>query len=127
MSTTPLAFADNPNRRDEYLGVAFLKSYDVGTCAAKCNAIKSCNSFNLYFERDPSQDPGSSNSGCANPCSTINVKCAFFSGSVTAASATNKGQWRNKFQVAVAGSNGYTNTLYLVGQARVEIGLSDSA
>jgi hypothetical protein len=105
---------------NQYLGVALLTSYDVNACSAKCNAIKGCNSFNLYHERDPSQEPGTGNT-CANPCSTTNIKCAFFSGSVSASDATNKGQFRNKFHVVIAGSNGYTNGLYLVSQAAREI------
>jgi hypothetical protein len=44
----------------------------------------------------------------------------FFTGSITAAMATNKGQFRNKFQVVIAGSNSYTNPVYLVSQARDE-------
>ena len=36
-----------------YLGFSTLKSYDTQSCANKCNAVKGCQSFNIYFERDP--------------------------------------------------------------------------
>jgi hypothetical protein len=36
-------------------------------------------------------------------------KCVFWSGPVTTDNANNAGQWRNKFQVVIAGSNGYVN------------------
>lgn len=87
-----------------------LKTYDVNACAAKCNAIANCVSINIYFERDPSVNPGSGDSGCANPSSTTNIKCTFWGGPVNAENAINKGQWRNNFQVVIAGSNGYTSS-----------------
>lgn len=96
--------------RPKYLGYSNVRSYDVAGCAARCNAKKNCVSFNIYFERDPTVDPGSGNSGCANPPSTTLIKCAFYGGPIDASTAVNKGQWRNKFQVAIAGSNGYTKS-----------------
>lgn len=36
-------------------------------------------------------------------------KCVFWSGPVTSDNANNAGQWRNQFQVVIAGSNGYVN------------------
>ncbi|KAG9512005.1 hypothetical protein KCV07_g9747, partial [Aureobasidium melanogenum] len=89
-----------------YLGFTTLQSYDVNTCSQKCNAINGCMSFNLYFERDPSVDPGS---GCSNPSPVTTVKCVFWGGPVNQANAVNSGQWRSSFQVLIAGSNGYTN------------------
>jgi len=65
--------------------------------------------FNIYFERDPSVDPGTGNSGCANPSSVIYAKCALWGGPLNSANANNKGQMRNQFEVAVAGSNAYQN------------------
>jgi hypothetical protein len=89
-----------------YLGFTNLASYSSEKCAAKCNAISGCAAFNLYFERDPSKDPGT---GCENPGSTTNIKCVFWGGPVTSVNANNAGQWRSKFQVVIAGSNGYVN------------------
>jgi len=37
------------------------------------------------------------------------IKCVYYGGPVTAASATNVGQWRRDFHVVIAGSNGYVN------------------
>jgi hypothetical protein len=76
------------------------------------------------FERDPLLNPD--NPSCANPPSTVQIKVCFFdsdqsflakrvfqcvlwSGPVNAENAVNAGQWRNKFQVVIAGSNGYVN------------------
>jgi hypothetical protein len=81
----------------------------VNLCAAKCNAINGCISINVLYERSPSLEPGTGDSGCANPSSTTLIKCVFWGGPVNNENAVNRGQWRNKFQVAIAGSNGYTN------------------
>ncbi|KAI4733422.1 glycoside hydrolase, partial [Aureobasidium sp. EXF-8845] len=89
-----------------YLGFTNLASYDSEKCASKCNAISGCAAFNLYYERDPSKDPGT---GCENPSSTTNIKCVFWGGPLTTSNANNAGQWRSKFQVVIAGSNGYVN------------------
>jgi hypothetical protein len=84
-------------------------SVDSNLCASKCNAINGCISFNLYYERDPSVEPGTGNTGCSNPASTTNIKCVFWGGPVNSGNALNNGQWRNQFQVVIAGSNGYVN------------------
>ncbi|KAH7014187.1 uncharacterized protein B0I36DRAFT_355439 [Microdochium trichocladiopsis] len=89
------------------MGWYTLSSYDVGYCASQCNSVSGCNAFNIYYERDPSLDPAPS---CANPASTTVMKCILWGQAVSAASATNTGQWRNDFQVVIAGSNGYTKT-----------------
>lgn len=89
-----------------YMGYTTLTSYDVAGCASKCNAINGCVAFNIYFERDPSVDPGSGTQ-CSNPASTTNIKCVWWGGPVTAGNANNYGQYRNQFQVVIAGSNGY--------------------
>lgn len=70
------------------------------------------------FKRDPSLNPDASD--CPNPPSTINIKCVFWGGAATAANANNFGQWRDNFQVLIAGSNGYINSTYaakLVGDS----------
>jgi len=58
------------------------------------------------YERDPLVVPGTG-SGCTNPASTTNIKCALFGTNVTAAAAINVGQYRSQFHVVIAGSNGY--------------------
>ena len=42
-------------------------------------------------------------------CSTTNIKCVFWGGEVTSDSLSNTGQYRDQFQVVIAGSNGYMN------------------
>lgn len=61
-------------------------------------------SFNLFYERDPSAEPGA---GCPDPPSVTNIKCVAWGGPVSQANANNKGQYREQFQVVIAGSNGY--------------------
>lgn len=98
------------NSADAYMGFTLLSSYDVPTCGAKCSAISGCNSFNIYFERDPQYDP--SVAACNNPASTVNVKCVFWGGAVTSSNANNFGQMRDGFNVVIAGSNGYIANTY---------------
>jgi hypothetical protein len=50
--------SNNPRCRNQYLGVSFLKSYDVSACAAKCNAAKGCiilstSTLNAIHPRNP--------------------------------------------------------------------------
>jgi hypothetical protein len=63
------------NSADNYMGFTLMTSYDVTGCATKCNAISGCNSFNIYFERDPSVNPD--DSSCSDPPSTVQVKVTF--------------------------------------------------
>ena len=99
------------NSATQYMGYTLLSSYDPQTCATQCSGITGCNAFNIYFERDPSVDPNSD--CCANPPSYTNIKCAFWGDAITTANANNFGQWRNQFEVVIAGSNGYVSTAYL--------------
>ncbi|KEQ81702.1 hypothetical protein M438DRAFT_301898 [Aureobasidium pullulans EXF-150] len=89
------------------MGYTLLTSYDAQACADKCTKINGCQAFNIYFERDPTVNPD--DSSCSNPASTTQIKCVYWSGPVTNDNANNAGQWRNKFQVVIAGSNGYVN------------------
>ncbi|KAI4717469.1 hypothetical protein E4T48_06328 [Aureobasidium sp. EXF-10727] len=98
------------NSADKYMGFTLLPTYDVVSCVNQCNAISGCNSVNIYFERDPSVNPDSS--ACQNPSSTVNIKCVFWGGAVVPANANNFGQWRENFQVLIAGSNGYMKSSY---------------
>ncbi|KAM0133594.1 hypothetical protein ACHAO1_006114 [Botrytis cinerea] len=92
------------NNALKYMGFTQLPTYDTKNCASKCSDIAGCNAFNIYFERDPSVDPGAS---CTNPSSMTNVKCVFWGGAIDAKTAVNDGQWRSTFRVVIAGSNGY--------------------
>jgi len=56
-----------------YMGYNTLPKYDTTSCANMCNSIALCQSFNIYFERDPSVDPDSG-TGCSNPPSTTVIK-----------------------------------------------------
>jgi hypothetical protein len=60
------------NSADQYAGFTLMNSYDPSACAQQCSSMSGCNSFNIYFERDPQYDP--SVAGCSNPPSTVNVK-----------------------------------------------------
>lgn len=42
------------SQTSHYLGYHSLAQYDAGLCAAECNKVTACSSFNLYLERDPS-------------------------------------------------------------------------
>ncbi|KAF7942835.1 uncharacterized protein EAE97_006289 [Botrytis byssoidea] len=96
-----------------YMGITTLGYYDSELCASKCSAINGCMAFNLRrtnvyadFERDPSVEPGGS---CEDSPSVTMIKCVFWGGPVSIENAVNSGQYRDNFQVAIAGSNGYTN------------------
>ncbi|KAI9773059.1 MAG: hypothetical protein M1840_008179 [Geoglossum simile] len=93
-----------------YMGLSTLDSYDVAECAAKCNAAYPCQAFNIYFERDPTVNPSYDDS-CPNPPSLTNIKCTLWGYPVYAATAKNTGQRRSRFQVVIAGSNGYNKDL----------------
>ncbi|KAM3075038.1 hypothetical protein ACMFMG_007502 [Clarireedia jacksonii] len=108
-STPPgysLAFSDlqGSSQTVSYLGLKTLQSYDTVKCAQYCDELNGCVAFNIYFERDPSVDPGTD---CPNPPSITNYKCVRWGVKIGPETATNTGQWREQFQVVIAGSNGY--------------------
>ncbi|KAM0709626.1 hypothetical protein Q7P35_003666 [Cladosporium inversicolor] len=114
-ASTPTGYYQNfknlgaANSAMNYLGYTVVdtgKGYDVDYCAAKCDAKAGCLSFNIYFERDPTVEPAAS---CPNPDAFANIKCSFWGTGLDATTANNKGQWRNRFEVAIAGSNAYTS------------------
>lgn len=90
---------------NSYLGYKTLTSYNVNECAAFCDDNELCGGFNIYIERDPSINP--LHCSCSNPPSTVNYKCSIWGSGVDASAATNKGQWRNDFEVVITASNGY--------------------
>ena len=90
-----------------YMGMTTLSSYDPSQCAAYCDNINGCFGINIFFERSPSQEPGT---GCEDPPSTTVIMCVFWGGYVESANAFNEGQYRDQFHVVIAGSNGYMKT-----------------
>ncbi|KAG9516316.1 glycoside hydrolase, partial [Aureobasidium melanogenum] len=105
-----------------YLGFTTLASYDVQACASKCDAIRGCSGINIYFERDPTLEPADA---CPNPASTTTIRCVYWGGYVAAANAKNKGQWRNKFHVVIAGSNGYMKSAVPTVQGFTGVSVGD--
>ncbi|KAI4724126.1 hypothetical protein E4T49_08149 [Aureobasidium sp. EXF-10728] len=106
------------NSAERCLGFTLLASYDVQICANKCATLPSCDSINMYFERDPSTSIN--NSTCTNPPGITNVKCVFWKGAVGTANANNFGQRREGFQVVVAGSSGYMKEAFAAALPVVE-------
>jgi hypothetical protein len=93
---------------DSYLGFYTLTSYSVDECAAKCDGNSLCTSFNIYIERDPQWNPWLCS--CDSPPSMTNFKCSIYGSSIDSSLATNKGETREKFEVVIAGSNGYVKS-----------------
>lgn len=106
--------APGANSAYAYMGYAIVNKgktgYDTNWCAKQCDSIAGCLSFNIYFERDPTIEPGA---GCKNPTAFANIKCSFWGTALDSTTANNYGQWRDDFQVGIAGSNAYTS--YKVG------------
>jgi hypothetical protein len=95
------------NSAMNYMGYTVVETgYDVDYCAAKCDAKDGCLSFNIYFERDPTVEPGPD---CPDPEAFANIKCSFWGTGLDLSTANNVGQWREKFWVAIGGSNAYTS------------------
>lgn len=86
-----------------YIGFSFQQSYSPASCAALCQSVNGCVAFNTYIERDPLLAPAPA---CPDPFSTAQYKCSLWSSPVSAATAVNVGQTRERFQVVIAGSNG---------------------
>lgn len=90
-----------------YMGYTVVDTgYDVNYCASQCDKKDGCLAFNIYFERDPTIEPGD---GCTNPPAFASIKCSFWGSALDSRTATNTGQWRAGFEVAIAGSNAYTS------------------
>ncbi|KAK5019129.1 hypothetical protein LTR39_000570 [Cryomyces antarcticus] len=81
-----------------YLTYRTLKAYDPSACATFCNSVKTCQFFNIYYEKDPDANN--------NPIDII--KCSLYSMPQSSKTATNMGQYRGTFHVIITGSNGYT-------------------
>ncbi|GAB7358345.1 hypothetical protein MBLNU230_g2416t1 [Neophaeotheca triangularis] len=96
------------NSAPEYLTSTAPSSYDPALCAAVCDSISACQSFNIYFQRSPSVEPGFSQ--CQNPAAVSRVYCAYWGSEISAASADNAGGFRADFRVLIAGANGYVRS-----------------
>ncbi|KAH7047503.1 hypothetical protein B0J12DRAFT_124638 [Macrophomina phaseolina] len=111
-ATAPAGYFENfknlpaANSAYGYLGYTVVEEYDTAACAVKCTEKEGCLAFNIFFERDPSVEPGT---GCENPDPLVVIKCSFWGSALDKTTATNDGQWRAGFQVAIAGSNAYTS------------------
>ncbi|OJD32501.1 carbohydrate-binding-like protein [Diplodia corticola] len=104
---------DGANSAYAYLGYTVLDTgYDVNSCAETCTSKDGCLAFNIYFERDPTLEPGDVD-GCRDPEAFANIKCSFWGSALDTTTANNYGQWRADFHVGIAGSNAYTS--YEVG------------
>jgi hypothetical protein len=57
-----------------YMSYIILQTYDTQKCADSCSAINGCMSFNIAFERTPTQVPADA---CPNPPSSTAIKCVF--------------------------------------------------
>ncbi|KAH7113902.1 hypothetical protein B0J11DRAFT_497392 [Dendryphion nanum] len=98
--------AANENKAT-YLGYSLLDSYSPSACASFCKTKLGCTSFSIFFERAPSVNLGPL---CPDPPSTTLIKCSLYSAAIHPQDATNKGQFRSKFQLVIAGNNGYVST-----------------
>ncbi|TKA21697.1 hypothetical protein B0A50_08770 [Salinomyces thailandicus] len=87
-----------------YMGFYTLQTYNTTQCAEECNNANGCEAFNIFFERDPLLNPAPA---CPNPLPTTNIKCTLWGSPVSAATATNNGQYREQFHVVIAGSDGF--------------------
>lgn len=95
------------NSAMNYLGYSiFTTGYDVDSCASQCTSKPGCLAFNIYFERDPTLEPGAD---CPNPPAFANIKCSFWGTGLDASTASNAGEYRADFHVVIAGSNAYTS------------------
>ncbi|KAF2645298.1 hypothetical protein P280DRAFT_545287 [Massarina eburnea CBS 473.64] len=100
------------SRQSGYLTYRLLDgpTYDVEQCAAHCNSHADCQSFNIFFERDPKFDHDA-NPGCEDMTPVTNVKCALFSEDLLTNKANNDKQYdgpnNTGFVNVQVGSSGY--------------------
>ncbi|KAH8879776.1 hypothetical protein GQ53DRAFT_853156 [Thozetella sp. PMI_491] len=91
-----------------------LTGYDVDTCAAVCDGMAGCNSFVIYYERDPLVVNPDTQVPDVNLCpanssssSATLIKCAFYGQPVTSGEAVNSYQYWGSFKIVYAGANAY--------------------
>ncbi|ETI24747.1 hypothetical protein G647_04117 [Cladophialophora carrionii CBS 160.54] len=75
---------------DGFLGHTTVDEYDSSICAAICDSMDECSSFQIYFEKQV---------GGLAP----SIKCSFSAGSITISPT-------NGANAVIAGNNGYTNS-----------------
>jgi len=82
-----------------------MTSYNQAACAATCDSTPYCKGFSIYYERDPTLNPGPA---CKDPSAMTQIRCAFYTQAVSSNFAVNAGEWRSDFAVVVSGANGYS-------------------
>ncbi|KAJ4418303.1 hypothetical protein N0V85_001503 [Neurospora sp. IMI 360204] len=96
-----------------------LTTYDPKKCAAICDTLAGCTSFNIYYERVPLEiskakqvpDAALGCPGNADATSATLIKCAFYGMPLVATSATEVYQFQGKaFKVVYAGSTAFTKS-----------------
>lgn len=95
---------DGATSQANYMGFYTLESYNTTQCGELCDNAGGCQAFNIYFERDPLLNPAPA---CPNPPPTTNIKCSLWGSPVSDDTATNRGQFRQQFQVLIQGSDGF--------------------
>jgi len=94
-----------------YMGLYTIDKYDNGLCQSICDKKNGCVAFNLYLERDPTQDANLVD--CPNPPSTTNIKCTLWGSPISAKETKNTGQFRANFRVVITASNGRASSAQL--------------
>ncbi|KAK3351749.1 hypothetical protein B0H65DRAFT_132905 [Neurospora tetraspora] len=96
-----------------------LSFYDPKKCAAICDTMAGCTSFNIYYERVPLEiskatqvpDAALGCPGNADATSATLIKCAFYGMPLVASTATEVYQFQGKaFKVVHAGSTAFTKS-----------------
>ncbi|EXJ76144.1 uncharacterized protein A1O5_00652 [Cladophialophora psammophila CBS 110553] len=75
---------------DGFIGHTTIDEYDSSICAAICDGIDECSSFEIYFEKE-----------IGGPAPAI--KCSFWAGAIAASGSSST-------NAVIAGCNGYTNS-----------------
>jgi len=65
--------------------------YEPFDCAARCDSIPGCVSFDIFFERLPTLNPSEY---CSNPRATVKIGCTFWNGRVDGTMAAYVGEQR---------------------------------
>jgi hypothetical protein len=94
-----------------------LTTYDPSVCAAACNAMQGCTSFNIFYQRTPlivnpdtlAPDDTLCPADSSSPSTTL-LQCAFYGTFLEKSMATNVGQYWGTFHLVIAGSNAYVKT-----------------
>lgn len=91
-----------------YIGYSELESYDTNNCSAQCDKIDRCKAINIYFERTPTLHLAYE---CQDAPSSTVIKCVFWGERLYDTDVRNWGHRDWKFDVIIAGSNGYNRKL----------------